>query len=150
MRKYMNYGIGIATVCALILSITLMSSGGAVGGPKRIEGELEGSSYGPTPSHKIEFEAGKNAEIMMDFSPKYQRERSEQDCKNFSLKVYDEKGGRVASIEGSYYYAEDKERGKEVIRCRAKYSFKPTKSQFMSVDASNANPWRVMYVLTTN
>jgi len=150
MKQRTNHIIRIAAAFALVFSFTIVNWGGAIGGPKKFEGELDGNSYGPNPPHKIEFEGGKYAEVIIDFAPKYQRERTEQDCRNCSLKVYDEKGKRIASVEGSYYYAEDKALGEEVIRCRAKYGFTPNKNQFISVDASNANPWRVIYVLTTN
>jgi hypothetical protein len=115
MRKYTYYIVRAATIIAFALVVTRVGSGEAVGGPKHFEGELKGETYTP---YKIEFEGGKHAIIRVDFAPKYQRERSEDDCRNFEAKVFNEKGEWIMTAKGQYVYEEDKGRGVEVVRCK--------------------------------
>jgi hypothetical protein len=149
MRKFGHYLMAVTGICAVVLIFTPTTLSDRVGGPKRFEGELQGHTY---IGIQVVFKSDTSAEFKVDFAPKYQRNRSESECRNFELKLYNDKGEWIQTMTGSYSYVEDKQQQKEVIRCRAfvRYSLRNHRDEMFEARLVNKNPWLAVYVLSTN
>jgi hypothetical protein len=149
MTRFAYYIMGVIAIASVSI-FTPISMGDVTGGPQHLEGEL---SPNTSTAYKFDFEKGKEASIRVSFAPKTLRERSEQECQKFSIKLW--VGNEwFMTVGGRYIYVEDSS-GKETLRCVAAAGYgsghqMARKNQTLTISLINDNIWKAIYVLDTN
>jgi len=149
MKKYFIGGYVIVFICAAITGLAVLAFGGVIGGPTHRDGELE-----PYANTAFAFECRKDEDctITVRFRPKYQKERSDEECKKFKLMLWvDDSWFETSS--GALKYVETF--GTEELMCDSTVGYggghkMANKNRKVTVQLTNGNIWKGIYQLDTN
>lgn len=135
------------TLIALCLLTTNTMFAGVVGGPQSAQGELE-----PRNSQSFRYTCEKDTPcyVTVTFSPKYQRERTQDKCGQFGLKLWVD--GQWLGTAGGYLQYVDTG-SSEVLICKATVGYQGgktgSKTRTIDVELSNQNAWKGLFELHT-
>jgi len=138
------------SLVALFCSVFVISAeAGVVGGPKHISGQLEPNT---SKAYKFECQKGADCVVKINFAPKYQKERTKDECAAFKAMFWVD-GEWFSTIPGNLTYVDTG--SNEVLKCESVVGYggghkAASKNRTITIQVTNGNAWNAIFDLDTN